>query len=97
MKPENKPQQATVGPSTSDPQYDPVTRPLHYQSESGIECIDAIQAALTPEEFRGYCKGNVMKYLWRSHRKGAKTQDEKKAQWYLNRMVENEAKENEHD
>ena len=90
MKPENKLQQATVGPSTSDPQYDPVTRPLHYQSESGIECIDAIQAALTPEEFRGYCKGNVMKYLWRSQRKGAKIQDEKKAQWYLNRMVENE-------
>ena len=76
---------------------DLIHSPSHYQSDEGIEAIDAIRAALTPEEFRGFCKGNVMKYLWRSHRKGAKTQDEKKAQWYLNRMVENEAKENEHD
>ena len=76
---------------------DLIHSPAHYQSDEGIEAIDAIRAALTPEEFHGFCKGNVMKYLWRSQRKGAKTQDEKKAQWYLNRMVENEAKENEHD
>lgn len=37
---------------------------------SGIECIDAIRAALTPEEFRGFCKGNVIKYAWRESRKG---------------------------
>lgn len=91
MKPENKPQQATVGPSTSDPQYDPVTRPLHYQSDEGIEAIDAIRAALTPEEFRGFCKGNIIKYVWRERHKG---QDEslEKAIWYAN-----EAKENEND
>lgn len=35
-----------------------------------IECIDAIRAALTPEEFRGFCKGNVMKYVWRERHKG---------------------------
>lgn len=40
----------------------------HYQGE--IECIDAIRAALTPEEFRGFCKGNVLKYIWRERRKG---------------------------
>lgn len=35
-----------------------------------IECIDAIRAALTPEEFRGFCKGNIMKYVWRERHKG---------------------------
>lgn len=36
----------------------------------GIEAIDAIRAALTPEEFRGFCKGNVLKYVWRERHKG---------------------------
>lgn len=60
-----------------------VNHPPHY-TQGGIECIDAIQAALTPEEFRGYCKGNALKYTWRERSKG---QDEslKKALWYLER------------
>lgn len=35
-----------------------------------IEAIDAIRAALTEEEFRGFCKGNVLKYVWRESFKG---------------------------
>lgn len=35
-----------------------------------VEAIDAIRAALTPEEFRGFCKGNVLKYVWRERHKG---------------------------
>jgi hypothetical protein len=42
--------------------------PPHY-TKGGIECIDAIRAALTPEEFRGFCKGNVLKYIWRERHK----------------------------
>lgn len=41
----------------------------HYR-HGGIEAIDAIRAALTPEEFRGFCKGNVLKYVWRERYKG---------------------------
>lgn len=65
---------------------DMVNHPPHYQSENGIECIDAIQAALTPEEFRGYCKGNALKYAWRERGKGG-DEDLKKAAWYLNRLT----------
>lgn len=43
---------------------DNVNNPDHY-TQGGIECIEAIKAALTPEEFRGYCKGNIIKYAWR--------------------------------
>ena len=60
---------------------DMVNSPSHYNA-SGIECIDAIAAALTPEEFIGYCKGNGIKYIWRAGLKIDKKQDLKKAVWY---------------
>ena len=63
-----------------------VNSPPHYR-QGGIECIDAIRAALTEEEFRGYCKGNAMKYLWRMGLKGDKVQDSEKARWYINRLL----------
>lgn len=66
------------------PAPDPVNHPPHYTA-GGIECIDAIQAALTPEEFRGYCKGNALKYVWRERHKGG-AESLAKAQWYLKRM-----------
>ena len=45
---------------TSD---DPVNHPAHYTVDKGIECIDAIEATLTPEEFYGYLRGQVIKYV----------------------------------
>lgn len=65
-------------------QEDNVNSPAHYR-KGGIECIDAIRAALTDEEWRGYCKGNVIKYVWRERHKGG-DESLKKAQWYLERM-----------
>ena len=65
---------------------DPVN-PEHYR-QGGIECIDAIEAALTPEEFRGYCKGNAIKYIWRMnhHAKGGR-ESLAKARWYVDRLL----------
>ncbi len=64
---------------------DNVNNPSHY-NQAGIECIDAIKASLG-DGYQDYCKGNVMKYLWRyKHKNGI--EDLKKAQWYLNSMVE---------
>ena len=65
-----------------------VDHPQHYQSGS-IECIDAIEAQLTAEEFRGFLKGNVLKYMWRERMKGGK-ETLQKAQWYLNEMIDHE-------
>ena len=64
---------------------DNVNRPSHY-NQSGIECIEAIKASLG-DGYQDYCKGNVMKYLWRYKYKNG-IEDLKKAQWYLNSMVE---------
>lgn len=68
-----------------DQSPDMVNHPPHYTA-GGIECIEAIRAALTPDEFRGHCKANAMKYIWREAHKG---QDEsiRKAIWYLQEML----------
>lgn len=65
---------------------DVVNRPAHYTAGE-IECIDAIRAAMTPEEFKGYLRGNCFKYLWRHDRKGG-VEDLKKAGWYLAKLTE---------
>ena len=66
---------------------DNVNRPTHYNT-GNIECIEAIEESMTPDAFKGYLKGNTMKYLWRYERKGKGLEDLKKAQWYLNRLIE---------
>jgi hypothetical protein len=67
-------------------QPDLVNHPPHYV-DGGIECIDAIEAQLTPEEYRGFLKGNITKYNWRERHKGG-TESLKKARFYLNRLIE---------
>ena len=66
-------------------QADEVNHPDHY-TRGGIECLDAIESALTPEEFRGYIKGNILKYTWREKLKN-KDQDLKKAEFYLKKLL----------
>jgi len=66
---------------------DAVNHPPHYTDGGGIECIEAIEAALTNEEYRGYLKGNITKYIWREKHKGG-TESLKKAQWYLDRLIQ---------
>ena len=65
---------------------DLVNSPSHY-NQSGIECIDAIRAALGPEAFRNYCTGNALKYIWRHPYKNGK-QDVEKAIVYLQWLKE---------
>lgn len=56
----------------------------HYKTRP-TETIDAIRTALTEEEFRGYCIGNVMKYALRYQHKGG-DDDLAKAAHYLSFM-----------
>ena len=68
---------------------DIVNHPPHYNNNQfGIECIQAIREELTDEEFKGYCKGNVIKYTWRENYKHG-VEDLNKASWYLTYMLEN--------
>ena len=66
---------------------DNVNNPAHY-NYGKVECIEAIQESMTAEAFRGYLKGNCMKYLWRYDYKGKAVEDCEKAQWYLDKLLE---------
>ena len=58
---------------------DSVNKPHHYQVLDGIEAVDIIRARLTEEEFRGWCKGNALKYTLRAGLKDDERQDWLKA------------------
>lgn len=66
---------------------DNVNSPSHYTQANGLECIDAITAAVSGKTgIEAVCVANVIKYLWRYELKNG-VEDVKKAQWYLNRLV----------
>lgn len=66
---------------------DMVNHPSHY-CDGGIETIDFIKAKLTPQQFEGYLIGNILKYMSRAGKKGDDVEDLKKAQWYLNKLID---------
>lgn len=74
------------GSEVPDPKEGPapdlVNSPPHY-NQGEVECIQAIRSALTPEEYRGYLKGNIMKYIWRERMKPGV----RKAEWYIKELA----------
>ncbi len=70
---------------TYSQQFDSVNRPMHYAS-GGVECIEAMEASMSPEAFRGFLKGNVLKYAWRYEKKNG-LEDLRKAKWYLETLI----------
>ena len=66
---------------------DDVNHPAHYNNGE-IECIDAIEAMLTSEEFIGYLRGNSLKYRWRFRYKKQPVKDMMKAGWYEERLLQ---------
>jgi hypothetical protein len=63
-----------------------INNPRHY-TQGDIECIDAIKASMTQEQFAGFLKGNIQKYLWRYDTKGvygAEEEEERKSMAYEN-------------
>ena len=65
---------------------DMVNHQPHYNA-GGVECIDAIEAALGAEGFAAFLRGQVLKYVWRAPHKGAAGEDCRKAAWYLDRLI----------
>ena len=59
--------------------------PAHYQ-KGGVECIEAIEASMSKEAFKGFLKGNCIKYIYRYENKNG-AEDLKKAEWYLLRLI----------
>ena len=64
---------------------DKVNSPPHY-GQGNIECIEYIEDFLTQEEYIGYLRGNIAKYLHRWRYKNG-LEDLNKSQWYLNELI----------
>lgn len=75
-----------VEPEEDLMETDNVNNPSHYGT-GNIECIDYIKDFLTNEEYVGYLRGNVAKYLHRFRYKNG-SEDLKKAEWYLKELIE---------
>ena len=69
------------------PKNDPVNHPAHYTA-GGVECIDAIAAALTSQNdpMAAWLTGQCLKYLWRWPLKNG-LEDLKKTRFYLDRLI----------
>lgn len=68
-----------------DKKEDKVNHPSHY-TQGGIECIDAMEAALGKQVVMDFCLGNAFKYIFRCKNKNG-LEDVKKANWYLNKLI----------
>lgn len=65
-----------------------VSHPPHYQSQTGLEVIDVIEAFTSDlKGIEATDTGNVIKYICRWKQKNG-IQDLKKAMWYLQHLVE---------
>lgn len=77
--------------SATPEQWDKVSKPQHYRSHHDeypdLECIDAIQASMPPEQFAAYLKGSAMKYLWRYENKGEPVNDLRKARTFIEFLI----------
>ena len=67
--------------------YDNVNAPAHYL-HGRKETIDVISDCMTDDEYHGYLKGNILKYVSRYKFKGEPLEDLEKARWYLNRLIQ---------
>lgn len=67
---------------------DKVNHPSHYQGRKGIDVIEFLYQQLTFEEFKGFMKGNMIKYPVRAGRKDNELADIKKDRDYADRLIE---------
>ena len=67
---------------------DNVNHPAHYQTRSGLEAIDVIEAFTDGlSGIEAVCTGNALKYLCRWKMKNG-AEDLRKAVWYINKLIE---------
>ncbi|PLT34106.1 DUF3310 domain-containing protein [Bacillus sp. V5-8f] len=65
---------------------DLINTPNHYH-KGGIDIYEIMQVKCTPEEYQGFCKGNILKYVLRESMKGG-LEDLKKMRFNSERLIE---------
>lgn len=74
--------------ATKEVGLDMVNHPPHYQLPNGLETKEILKQLLTPEEYRGWCKGNALKYQFRTGKKDPtkESEDYRKAGFFLKEL-----------
>jgi len=67
--------------------------PVGHYNRGVIQPIDFMESNFTPDEYRGYLKGQVIKYISRYRYKGMPIEDLLKAKTYLDWLIEYEGRE----
>ncbi len=62
--------------------------PVEHYNRGKIQPIDFMEASFTPDEYIGFLKGQVIKYISRFRYKGLPGADLIKAQTYLSWLIE---------
>lgn len=57
----------------------------HYKSQN-VQPWDAMEALMSPDQFKGFLRGSVIKYIARCDKKGG-LEDLKKARHYLDKLI----------
>lgn len=65
-----------------------VNHPQHYNGDSQYECIKVLKAWMSEDEYRGFLRGNAIKYICRLGKKDEAVQELKKAAWYIDKLIE---------
>lgn len=69
-----------------------ISHPERYGGDTTYECIKVLEAWLPLEQYKGFLRGNALKYLCRVGKKDETVQELKKAKWYLEKLIEKEEK-----
>ena len=77
-----------VSKEVLDAKKEAVNHPLHYGGDTPFECIKVLAHWLSKDEYRGFCRGNFIKYVCRLGKKDDTVQELKKARFYLDKLIE---------
>ena len=79
---------AAMGELISQPSADATQVDGTHYKDMPMQPWDVMEAVLTPEEFRGFLKGNIIKYSMRAGHKEGAHQDGDKARHYKQKLRE---------
>lgn len=76
------------GEEVAKSEFDPVSKPRHYNRENAMECIDEMELVFGADATAHFCLLNCWKYRYRAGLKDNGYQDLEKSDWYMNKYRE---------
>ena len=65
-----------------------INHPQRYGGDTTYECVKVLKSWMNEDEYRGFLRGNCLKYLCRVGKKDEIVQELEKSKWYLEKLIE---------